>query len=390
MNNKILSDSSERLIGQKMFQILAKAQELERRGKSILHFEIGDPDFATDSRIIAAAVEALKSGRTHYENSRGAVELLTKSAEVTERSRGFKPDLSQLLVTPGANIQIFLALSCIANAGEEIIVPDPGFVSYEAIISYLGLVSVKVPVNEENKFSMMSRDVELRITEKTKAIIINSPGNPTGGITPKEELERLFALAEKHNLFILSDEIYARINYNKNSEFFSIASIDKCQKRCVVINGLSKAYAMTGWRIGVLTAPTFLTTKMSLLLETLISSVPGFIQLAAVKALSLEADVSEKMIKEYELRRDVLVHGLNSIPGFSCLVPEGAFYAFPNITKTGYSDEQVADILLNHCGVAVVPGSYFGPNGRNHIRFSYVSGIEKIEAALLRMRDYFL
>jgi len=372
-----------------MFQILAKAQELERQGRSILHFEIGDPDFSTDDRIVTAALEALKSGRTHYENSRGAVELLTKSAEVTERSRGFRPDLSQLLVTPGANIQIFLALSCIANPGDEVIVPDPGFVSYDAIISYLGLCSVKVPVQEDNKFSVMADDIESRISKKTKAIIINSPGNPTGGITPQVELEKIYDLAQKYNLFVLSDEIYARINYNKNSKFFSIASIDKCQERCIIINGLSKAYAMTGWRIGVLTAPTFLTAKMNLLLETLISSVPGFIQLAAVKALSLEADVSEKMIKEYELRRDILVDGLNAIAGFSCLIPEGAFYAFPNITKTGYSDVQVADILLNQCGIAVVPGSYFGPNGINHIRLSYVTGTEQIEEALARMREYF-
>ena len=196
MNNQILSDSSSRLIGQKMFQILAKAQELERQGRSILHFEIGDPDFSTDDRIVTAALEALKSGRTHYENSRGAVELLTKSAEVTERSRGFRPDLSQLLVTPGANIQIFLALSCIANPGDEVIVPDPGFVSYDAIISYLGLCSVKVPVQEDNKFSVMADDIESRISKKTKAIIINSPGNPTGGITPQVELEKIYALAQ--------------------------------------------------------------------------------------------------------------------------------------------------------------------------------------------------
>jgi len=389
MNELILSDSSSRLIGQKMFQILAKAQELEKLGKSILHFEIGDPDFATNDQIILAAIESLKIGRTHYENSKGALELRLKAAEVTERSRGFKPDISQLLVTPGANIQIFLALSCIANAGDEIIVPDPGFVSYEAIISYLGLSSVKVPIMEKNNFSMMASDVAPLITKKTKAIIINSPGNPTGGITPRDELEKLFELARKNNLFILSDEIYARIIYSKTAEFFSIASIDACKERCILINGLSKAYAMTGWRIGVLTAPSFLTEKMGLLLETLLSSVPGFIQMAAVKALSLDKSVAGDMINEYEHRRNILVNGLNSISGFSCLLPEGAFYAFPNITKTGLTDEQLSEILLEKCGIAVVPGSYFGPNGKNHIRFSYVSGIDKIEEAISRMKNYF-
>jgi aspartate/methionine/tyrosine aminotransferase len=372
-----------------MFQILAKAQEMEKAGRSILHFEIGDPDFSTNEQIILAAEESLRKGRTHYENSKGALELRLKSAEVTEKSRGFRPEISQLLVTPGANIQIFLALSCIANAGDEVIVPDPGFVSYEAIISYLGLVSVKTPIREENNFSMISSDIASRITTKTKAIIINSPGNPTGGITSRSELEKIFDLGRRNNLFILSDEIYARITYAKNAEFFSIASMDGCKERCVLINGLSKAYAMTGWRIGVMTAPSFLVDKMGLLLETLLSSVPGFIQMAAVKALSLDENVSGDMIKEYEERRNILVSGLNSISGFSCLLPEGAFYAFPNISKTGFTDEQLAEILLEKCGIAVVPGSYFGPNGSGHIRFSYVSGVDKIDEAISRMKNYF-
>ena len=384
----MLSDSAERLIGQKMFQILARAQELEREGRSILHFEIGDPDFHTPERVVNTAIDALKSGQTHYINSAGLLELREKAAEVTFRSRGFAPSIDQLLVTPGANFQIFLALSCLANQGDEILVPDPGFVSYEAIISYLGLSSQKYPVLEHNNFEIKSADIAKKISNKTKAIILNNPGNPTGGVTTEEELRKIYKIAQEAGIYIITDEIYARIIYSDEINYFSISSLDQCKERCILINGLSKSYAMTGWRIGVMTAPVTLTNKMNLLLETLLSCVPGFIQTAAITALSLDSTVSMSMVKEYKKRRDLLVNGLNGIPGFNCKIPSGAFYAFPNVSGTGFSGEELSEILLEKCGIATVPGSYFGPNGNNNIRFSYVCDSEAIEEAITRMQKF--
>jgi aspartate/methionine/tyrosine aminotransferase len=372
-----------------MFQVLARAQELERKGRKILHFEIGDPDFDTPQPVINAAIEALGSGQTHYTNSAGLLELREKAAEVTSRSRGFLPSVDQLLVTPGANFQIFLALSCIANPGDEILTPDPGFVSYEAIISYLGLKSRRYPVSEANDFEIKAQDIAKQISRNTKAIIINNPSNPTGGITSEGELRKIYKIAEDAGIFVLTDEIYARIMYLDESKYFSISSIDQCAERCVLINGLSKSYAMTGWRIGVITAPINLTKKMNLLLETLLSCVPGFIQAAAISALSLDPTVSRSMVMEYKYRRDTLVSGLNSIPGFTCKMPKGAFYAFPNVSKTGFSDIEISELLLEQCGIATVPGSYFGPNGASNIRFSYVCDVESIQEAIARLRNFF-
>jgi len=385
----MLSDSAERLIGQKMFQILARAQELERDGRSILHFEIGDPDFDTPAPVVNTAIDALRSGQTHYINSAGLLQLREKAAEVTFRSRGFAPSIDQLLVTPGANFQIFLALSCLANQGDEILTPDPGFVSYEAIISYLGLSSQKYPVLEHNNFEIKSEDIAKKISNKTKAIILNNPGNPTGGVTSEEELRKIYKIAQDAGIYIITDEIYARIIYLEQANHFSISSLDQCKERCVLINGLSKSYAMTGWRIGVMTAPVALTNKMNLLLETLLSCVPGFIQTAAISALSLDSVVSASMVREYKKRRDLLVNGLNCIPGFACKMPSGAFYAFPNVSGTGFSGEELSEILLEKCGVATVPGSYFGQNGTDNIRFSYVCDSESITVAIARMQKFF-
>ena len=384
-----LSELTNNLRGQKMFQILAKANKLESEGKSILHFELGDPDFETPEPIIITAINSLSNGRTHYESSFGTLELRQKAAEVTERSRGFLPKLNQLLVTPGANFQIYLALACVANPGDEIIIPDPGFVSYLSIISCLGLKAVSLEIKEEDNFETKCANIKKLITKNTKAIILNNPSNPTGGVTNEVELRNIYKLLKNKNIWIISDEIYSRITYKSKTPFFSITSLDKCEERCILINGFSKAYAMTGWRIGVVTAPEYLVNKMNLLLETLISCIPSFIQDAAVTALSIEPQYWITMIEEYQKRRNLIVSGLNEIKGFTCNLPQGAFYAFPNITGVGVSDEEICDLLLNKCGVATVPGSYFGENGKNNIRFSYVSSEEKISLAIKRMKNYF-
>ena len=243
-----LSKSSERLQGQQMFQILSKAKVLEKEGKNILHFELGDPEFDTPDPVIQKAIHSLKSGRTHYESSFGDAKLREKAIEVTSKSRKFTPNIEQLLVTPGANFQIYLALSCIADKGDEIIIPDPGFVSYSSISSFLGLKVVPLHIKESNNFQYVASDILGLITPKTKAIIVNNPANPTGGVTEKKDLEAIFELAKRFNIWIISDEIYARIIYPNGPKFFSIGSIDQCKERTIIVNGFSKAFAMTGWR----------------------------------------------------------------------------------------------------------------------------------------------
>ncbi len=382
-----MSNAANRLIGQKMFQILAKAQEMERSGSSMLHFEIGEPDFMTPKNVSEAAITAIRTGDTHYVNSMGLLDFRLAAINATEKSRKFRPDLSQVLVTPGANIQIYLTLACAVNPGEEVIIPDPGFVSYASIIEFVGAVPVRVPLKEENGFRLDSNDVEAAITSKTSLIIINSPSNPTGAVMEEEQIRGVFELAKKHNIFLLSDEIYARMIYDdEDCKFHSPSKYDACREHTIIVNGFSKSYAMTGWRLGVVTGPSELISKMGLLLETTLSCTPPFIQRSGIEALHGNQSIVDGMIIEYQKRRDVLVDGLNSITGIRCCKPHGAFYVFPNIRDTGLTSDGMADLLMNNAGVVVSPGNIFGENGEGYIRLCYANSVENIEKAILRMR----
>jgi aspartate aminotransferase len=382
-----MSDAANRLIGQKMFQILAKAQELERQGKEIIHFEIGDPDFDTPDNIINAAYESLKKGETHYVNSSGILQLKMAAADVTEkRSRGFRPDLNQILVTPGANAQIYYAISCAVNPGEEVIIPDPSFVSYGAILSYLGIKAVPIQLKEENEFRLNPLDVEKKINDKTRMIIINSPNNPTGSVMNEQEMREIYEIAKKNDLYLLSDEIYTRMIYkDSETKFFSPSMIDQCKERTIVVNGFSKSYAMTGWRLGICIGPADLIKKMGLLLETTTSCVSPFIQKAGMEALKGSQEPINKMVEEFRKRRDIVVKGLNSLPGVSCVTPKGAFYAFMNITKTGMKSEEFVDLMINEAGVSLCPGNYFGDSGEGYVRLCYANSEENIKRGLDRM-----
>lgn len=383
-----LSKVSNQLKGQEMFQILAEAQELEKGGKDILHFELGDPDFNTPKNIVNAACDSLKRGDTHYTNSKGLIELKTAAADAMERGRrGFRPSLDQLLVTPSANIQLDYAITCTTNPGEEIIIPDPGFVSYSSIISLRGAKAIKIPLKEENEFRLSPTDVEKVITDKTRMIIINSPSNPTGGVLREQEIRDIYDLAKKHDLWLLSDEIYTRIIYEDKEKFFSPSMIDKCNERTIIVNGFSKAYAMTGWRLGIVTAPRNLIEKMNLTLETTCSCVSPFIQRAGVEALKGSQQLVREMVEEYRRRRNLLVEGLNSINGINCLNPKGAFYAFPNIKKTGMSSREFATFMLKEAGVALAPGIVFGESGEGYVRMAYANSIENIQRGVERMRE---
>ena len=382
---KKLSKLSKRIDGQPMFKLLDKVKKLEHEGRDIIHFEIGDPDFETPENIVDAGIDAIKNGFTHYTSSFGLKEFRQKICETTERSRGFKPNLNQVLVTPGANIAIFYAISCIVDPGEEVIVPDPGFPTYYSIIKMCNVVPVRVPLLESNKFRMNPKDIEDSITEKTRMIVINSPQNPTGSVMTKEEIKMTYDIAKKYDLFVYSDEIYARMIY-KDSVFSSPSIFDKCLERTIISNGFSKAFAMTGWRLGAVIGPPSVIEKMRLLLETTSSCVPPFIQKAGIEAIEGKQTSQKNMYVEYEKRRDLIINGINSIPELTCVAPGGAFYVFVNIKKTGMTSETFCEHVLEDSGVAMLPGTSFGQFGEGFIRICYAVGQNEIKDALERIK----
>ena len=384
-----LSKSAQNLTGQPMFRMLSKIQEIEKMGKKILHFELGDPDFPTPSNISEAAIKSIRDGKTHYANSMGISELREAVQKTTEISRGFKPDFSQVLVTPGANYIIYLAISTLVNPGEEVIIPDPGFPTYTSAANFIGAKPVYVPLYEKNNFQLSPDDLEKKITDKTKLIIINSPANPTGSVMTKDEIFQVAQIAKKYNVYLLTDEVYSRLIFDSDKGFFSPASLDKCKDRTIIINGLSKAFAMTGWRIGVAIGPEEIISKMGLIVETISSCTPPFCQYAGLEAVVGDQSALKKMKKEYEERKKILVEGLNEVEGISCVNPGGAMYVFPNITKTGMDSDTFSEYVLDKIGVGVLPGNNFGENGEGYIRMCYATSQEDILLALSRLKNLF-
>lgn len=382
-----LATATDNLIGQPMFKVLAKVQEQERSGRDMVHFEIGDPDFGTPTNIIEAACSALRNGDTHYTSSMGLHDFRETVRQTTARTRGFTPDLDQVLVTPSANIIIYYAIRCLVEPGEEIIVPDPGFPSYYAAIRFCGATAVPVPLREENEFRMHPDDVRRAITPKTRLIILNSPHNPTGSVMTPEEIDAIAAIAEEHELFLYSDEVYARMIFDDATPFHSPSKRDRCRERTIVANGFSKAFAMTGWRLGVAIGPSDVIEKMGLLLQTTSSCVAPFIQRAGIEAIIGDQTQVNAMMTEYRLRRDLLVDGLNKIPGISCLKPGGAIYVFPSIAGTGLTSDQFADLMLEQAGVAVLPGNNFGAAGEGFVRLCYAVSRERIAEGLKRIEQ---
>jgi len=362
-----------------MFQIMEQAQSLERHGKKIYHFEIGDPDFSSPVVAKEALKEAIDNNLTKYAPSSGLLEYRQACQTMTKRSRGFTPDLSQLLVTPGANVQIYLACACLLDPGDEVIVQDPCFVSYESIINSLRGNVIRVPLKESNRFVVDPADIARLISPKTKAIVINSPHNPTGSVISEEIFREIYRICDEHDVYLLSDEVYGRMIFDDSDvSFFSPSQIDSCQSRTVIFHSLSKTYAMTGWRIGAVTGPSSLISKMTLLYETINSCVPPFIQYAAAKLLMQDPQASQQMINHYSRRRDVFMKRLKEVDRWSCIAPLGAFYAFVNINKTGMDSESYANYLLNRFGIATCPGVYFGPGGEGYLRFSFANSEENL------------
>jgi aspartate aminotransferase len=380
---KSLSQVTSKIDGQPMFKYLDMAKVLEAKGRHLIHMEIGEPDFDTPKNVTWAAVQSLSNGETHYGSSFGLQEFREAVQFATERSRGFRPDLDQVLITPGANIAIYYAVFCLVDPGCEVIVPDPGFSTYYSNIKMCGAVPVRVPLKEENEFRMSPDDIEAAITDKTRLIIINSPQNPTGSVLTTDEVKRIYEIAKKHDIYIYSDEIYARMNYEPIG-FASPSIYDHCKEHVILSNGFSKAFAMTGWRLGTLIGPANIIERIAALLQTTASCVSTFVQRAGIEAIRGSQETVTNMMAEYRARRDLLVDGLNRVKGFKCLKPGGAFYVFPNITATGLSSDQVVEKLMD-AGVVTLPGHCFGEHGEGYIRLCYATSRENIQEGLNRI-----
>ncbi len=368
------------------FEVLAKAKALERRGKEIIHLEIGEPDFDTPRNIKEAAVKALYAGYTHYVAAAGIPELRETIAEHISKTRNIDVDSEEVIVTPGAKPIMFFSILALVNPGEEILNLNPGFPIYESVINFVGAKQVPIPLKEENNFRFDPEYVKEKITKKTKMIVLNSPENPTGGVLTREDLKAVAdCIADRDDVLVISDEIYDRILYEGKHE--SIASLPGMKEKTILLNGFSKTYAMTGWRLGYGVMRKDLAQKNTQLMINSNSCTCAFVQRAGVEALKGPQDEPAKMVAEFKRRREVIVSGLNKIKGITCRKPRGAFYVFPNITGTGMNCRQLSDYLLNNAGVAVLSGTAFGRYGEGYLRLSFANSVENIEKALDRIAE---
>jgi aspartate aminotransferase len=379
-----LARITDGLIGQPMFRLLDRAKEMERAGQRVFHFEIGDSDLRAHRFIIDATKKALDDDQTHYVASAGIPELREAICDHTEQRLGFRPDLDQILVMP-SNAIIDCVMRVVADPGDEVIYPDPGFSTYIAVTNYTGIKKVGFPLREENRFRMEAGQIALRIGLRTRLVIINSPNNPTGAVTGPDEIERIALLAEQRDLYLLSDEIYSEVLYDQ-SEHFSASFLDHCRERTIVLNGFAKNYSMPGWRLGYAIGPKDVIRKMNILFETQYSCMPPFIQHAGVAALQADQTPIRERIGRYQMLRDLMVEKLNEIPGVECLAPEGACYVFPNIMGTGLSSTEFAEFVLDQAQVALLPGTCFGQNGEGYVRLCFTRSPETIETACERMK----
>ena len=382
-----LSKGAGRIYGEAAFEVLAKAQELERQGKNIVHFEIGEPDMETPENIAQAGIKAIRNKKTHYTPSIGVLELRKAVQDEVEKTRGYRPDIKQVIVTPGLKPGIFFSMLTIVNPGDEVIFQDPGYPTYGSVTSFLGAKCIRVPLLEENEFRMSPDDIKDRITNKTKLIVVNSPQNPTGSVMTKSELDEVAELAEKYDIFVLSDEIYSKMTYE--TDHYTSTARDEAKERTVLLDGFSKYYAMTGWRLGYIVAPANMASRLADFLVSAVSCTAAFTQWAGIEALTGDQSFINSMMKRFKEKRDRIIKGLNSIPGFSCLSPKGAFYAFPNIKDTGMNSQECADYLLINAGVACLPGTAFGPYGEGYLRFSYANTLENIDSAVEKIKKSF-
>ena len=379
----LLARRMSRLGTETAFEVLSKAKALERQGRSIIHLEIGEPDFETPGNIVEAAVDALRTGWTHYGPSAGLPDLRETIAQYVSHTRGVEVSPDEVVVVPGGKPIMFFTMLALIDEGDEVIYPNPGFPIYESMINYVGGKAVPIQLHEERDFAMDVRELVSLITDRTKLIILNSPQNPTGGILPREDIEQVARAIGDRNIMVLSDEIYSRLQFE--GEPFSIMKIPGMQERTILLDGFSKTYAMTGWRVGYGVMRADLATQITRLMTNSNSCTATFTQMACIEALHGDQSAVGRMCAEFKHRSEVFVAGLNKIKGFSCRMPKGAFYVFPNITATGWKSKPLADALLEQTGVAALSGAAFGQYGEGYLRFSVANSLKNLEEALYRI-----
>jgi aspartate aminotransferase len=381
-----LARRMSRLGTETAFEVLNRARALEKQGKDIVHLEIGEPDFDTPANVIQAGIDALHKGWTHYGPAAGLPDLRQTIADYVSRTRKVPVSSDEVVVVPGGKPIIFFTMLALIDEGDEVIYPNPGFPIYESMINYAGGRAIPIRLREERDFSVDVKELASLITARTRLIILNSPHNPTGGVLTKKDVLAVADAIGDRNIMVLSDEIYSRLLYE--GEDFSIMSVPGFKERTILLDGFSKTYAMTGWRLGYGVMRPDLAVHVSRLMTNSNSCTASFTQVAGIEALRGDQSSVDKMSDEFKRRRDVFVAGLNKIKGFSCLVPKGAFYAFPNITKTGCPSKKLADALLDEAGVACLSGTAFGEYGEGYLRFSVANSLENLNKALARIEGW--
>jgi aspartate/methionine/tyrosine aminotransferase len=370
--------------GEGALSVFARAKELERAGRSIIHLELGEPDFHPAASVNDAAKRALDEGKDRYCPVAGVPALREEIARYLRETRGVKVSASNIVIAPGCKIGLFMAMMALINPGDEVLYPEPGFPAYQSITQGLGGVAVPFTLTERNHLQPDPDEIAAKITSRTIAIISNSPGNPTGTVYTDEVQRRIAELAFKHDLFVLSDEIYARIIYGQN--YVSMMNYPGMEERTIIIDGFSKSFAMTGWRLGYNVAPASVVPALEMLAVNSYTCVNEFIQYAAIEALRDRNGNTQRMVAEFEKRRQQFARELNSIPGFRCALPQGAFYAWVNIADTGIAAEEVCRVMLEDAGVAAIPGAAFGDSGKDFVRFSFASSTATLHEAVERIR----
>ena len=382
-----LTERMKRIGTETAFEVFARAQALERQGKDVVHLELGEPDFPSPEAAVEAGIEALRAGMTKYTTSPGILQLRARIAEVEGPRRGLTFAPEQVVVTPGAKPIMFFTLLALAQDGDEVLYPDPGFPIYESMIRFAGATPVPYPLREENGFCMDPGLVAGRLSPRTRLVIISSPNNPTGGVEPRENLEKLAEALRKNDTWVLSDEIYSHLIFEGSHH--SIASFRGMPGKTVILDGFSKTYSMTGWRLGWGIMPQELVPHITRLIINSVSCTSGFSQKGGLGAISTLDKTLPPMREEFKRRRELIVAGLNGIRGVRCAKPRGTFYAFPNVSSLGKKSKEVADYLLESAGVACLSGTAFGAEGEGYLRLSFATSIEKIRIALDRIKDAF-
>ena len=386
LSHSRLAPAMERLGTETAFSVLAKAKELERQGRDIVHLEIGEPDFDTPGNIIDAAKRALDAGFTHYGPSPGLPELREVIARQIADTRGIEVGPENVVVTPGGKPIMYFGITALCGPGDEVLYPDPGFPIYQSVIEFVGATAVPLELRADNEFRLDLDELNAKLTPRTKLLILNSPQNPTGGVLTPDDIRAIAGLVAGRDIYVLSDEIYGRIMYGE-VEHASIASIDGMQDNTIILDGFSKTYAMTGWRIGYGVMHPELAEALAQLQTNVTSCTAAFTQMAGIEALTGPQDAVDAMVAEFKARRDLIVDGLNAIEGVSCRRPAGAFYVFPQLEGFQLSTSEIADLLLQEAGVAVLAGTAFGAVGTDSIRLSYANSQENLQKALDRMAE---